>query len=176
MIILDLAWVIGIYWVFGCGVMSRIPCLICEWCMACLESLKTWGKCQKSVASRYWYDAWWRGARRQAIESQNSGSGHYLREAPGGVVQFAKRWQSGRAPVWCLALGGVRCPPGSLEPGFTWRRERHARRFWCSVGVWGGFLHSFRWCSWCDALAGGPVTSATCIGEHVATLGCSLVV
>jgi len=47
---------------------------------------------------------------------------------------------------------------------------------WCNVGALGGFLHSFWWCSWCDALARGPITSATCIGEHVATLGCSLVV
>jgi len=27
-----------------------------------------------------------------------------------------------------------------------------------------GFLHSFRWCSWCEALVWDPVTSATRIG------------
>ena len=141
-----------------------------------LRPIRICFKCQTPVALRYWYGAWRCRVGRQAVGSQNSGSGYYLREAPGGGVQSARRWQSGRVPVWRLAPGGVRCPPGGLEPDSAYRCEMRARRFLCSVGVWGGFLHGFRWHSWCNALAGGPVTSASCIEEHVATLGCSLVV
>jgi len=32
-------------------------------------------------------------------------------------------------------LGGVRCPPGGLEPNSAEQREMRARRFWCSVGA-----------------------------------------
>jgi len=39
---------------------------------------------------RYWYGAWQRGVRRQAVWSKNSGSGHYQRRR--------------------MAIG--RCPPG----------------------------------------------------------------
>ena len=37
--------------------------------------------------------------------------------APSDKVCPVKRCRSDRAPVWRLAPGGVRCPPGGLEPG-----------------------------------------------------------
>jgi len=53
---------------------------------------------------------------RQAIETQNSGSGHCTRVALGGRVGSAKRKVCDRGVGRCLALGGVRGLPGGLEP------------------------------------------------------------
>jgi len=58
MIILGLAWVIGIY------IESLVMVLCLEYhvwyvndALYCLGSLKTWWKCQKLVALCYWYGA-----------------------------------------------------------------------------------------------------------------------
>jgi len=88
----------------------------------------------------------------------------WWRVASGGMVKSARRWQCSddAAGAWRLAVCDARqavwtqCPPSDVG---------------CALGGFGSvmvrkerFLHNFRECSWCDALAGGPVTSASCIG------------
>jgi len=74
---------------------------------------------KKPIALCYGYGAWRCGVSRQAIESQNSGCDHCMRMAPGGSVVLARRYGCDRGTRRRLAPGGVRCPPGGLEPSFT---------------------------------------------------------
>jgi len=56
------------------------------------------------------YNAWRRGASRQAVGSQNSGSSHCQHEAPGGRVEFARRWRNREDSVgaWRLVVWDAR--------------------------------------------------------------------
>jgi len=98
------------------------------------------------------------------LATQDRCARRWRRVAPDGVVEFTRRWRcsddaagawrvavcDARQAVWtqCL-LGDVGCAPSGFVSVMV-----HEERF----------LHSFRWCSWCKALAGGPVMSVTCIG------------
>jgi len=68
--------------------------------------------------------------------------------APGDIVGSAKRKWSNRSNGRHLVPSGVRCAPGGF--GVVFVREED---FYTTLGD----VH--------DALAGGPVTSASCIGE-----------
>jgi len=99
--------------------------------------------CQKPVALRYLYGAWRRDASRQAIDTQNSGNGHWTCMTPGNRVGSARWKQSGRSTGRRLAPGGVRCPPGGwshVPPSDT---KGVLSGLACGVGSQGGFLHNF---------------------------------
>ena len=149
------------------------------WWVVCFGILWNLFKCQKLVVVCYWYSAWRRerAARRMGnkpvtMVTERAGrlaawdgcARRWWRVAPGGRAESARWWRcsDGSAGAWRLAvcdarqavwtqclLGDVRCAPSGFGSVMV-REER--------------FLHSFRWCSWCEALAGVPVTSVTRIG------------
>jgi len=133
-------------------------------CVVWLRFFEIYLKCQKPVGLRYWYDAWWHGVSRQAVGSQNSGSGHYLRVALGGRIGPARRWRSDRASIRCLAPSGVRYQPDGLDQILPSGVRGAPGGFGAELMHEEGFLRSFRWCSRCNALVRGPVTSVSCIG------------
>jgi len=92
--------------------------------------------------------------------------------APGGSGEW--RLAAGRsslggdgAVMILQAPGAWRCvmPAKRFEPSVclaTWdARQAVLVQWWCTRK---SLLHRFKRCSWCDALAGGPVTSVSCIG------------
>jgi len=101
---------------------------------------------------------------RWCLAAREGCAGRWRRVAPGGMVKSARWWRcsddaTGR---WRLAVCDARqavwtqCPPSDVG---------------CTLGGFGSvmvgeerFLHNFRWCSWCEALARGTVTSVTRIG------------
>jgi len=101
---------------------------------------------------------------RWGLAAREGCTRRWRRVAPGGMVKSAKRWRCSDDVVgaWRLAVCDARqavwtqCPPSDVG---------------CALGSFGSvmvheerFLHSFRWCSWCEAFAGGLVTSVTRIG------------
>jgi len=129
-----------------------------------LGSLGTCLICQKPVALHYWYGAWRLVPRRQAMESQNSDSGHCTRVVPSGRVGPARRNCVAEVleGAWRLAAREIRQAIWNQVPPSDARGALSG--FGCIIGSWGGFLHNFGWVLCCDALAGGLVTSVTCIG------------